>query len=375
MFLTNCILYFPVALTVITSSSVNVASSSSSFPVRLNLKVGSSSVPFVAPPTLNTNTNVCFPGTVCCSSPITYFPLKVLPSSLNTPSTTQAISSKFHFITLLHSSGRVASNSIVPPVRLSTSTPSFIANVNSVVHVTWSNDRTILFSASISFPGSLSSSHGPVPVALSDIVTELIMACSPIVNALAFSPVSPSAWLLVPLFSLIFAPVTTSPSFFAYVTIPSLMLVFVINNANIPTNITIARIITYFLFNLVFVSVFLLFSKCSSLSLPLSRVKPLSGFNCCFMLFSSFLILPCFSMFFPPQPTFLILLLFFNIIQTIFLAVNPISSSNFFHFPFCLTDLYYSRFVKNILQFCYFLYFFVTSVIFIIFCYSFILLF
>ena len=241
------------------------------------------------------------------SSPIIYFPVRVLPSSLTFPvPSSHCIESKSHSIILLHFSGRVASNSIVPPVKLSTPAPSFISNVNSVVHVTWSNERTILFSASISFPGSLSSSHGPVPVALSDIVTELIMACSPIVNALAFSPVSPSAWLLVPLFSLIFAPVTASPSFFAYVTIPSLMLVFVITNANNPTNITIARIITYFLFNLVFVSPFLLFNKCSSLSL--SRVKPLSEFDCCFTLLVSFLILPCFSMFFPPQPTFFILL-------------------------------------------------------------------
>ena len=67
-------------------------------------------------------------------------------------------------MTSAQASGSVTSTLIIPPVIPLSVTPSFNAIVKSTVHVTWSNERTILLSSELSFPGSSSASHGPVPV-------------------------------------------------------------------------------------------------------------------------------------------------------------------------------------------------------------------
>ena len=99
-----------------------------------------------------------------------YFPVTVLPSAVTCPSSNHCIESKSHFTKVAKFSGNVASTSIAPPVRFVSVTPSFNLVVKSIVHVTWSNERTMLLSSDESFPGSSLSSNGPTPV-FTDVIS------------------------------------------------------------------------------------------------------------------------------------------------------------------------------------------------------------
>ena len=188
--LTNFILN-PAFADIVTASSSLISTTSYpsfllsvSFPCIHTLNVGLIFAPFTAPSIFSTNEIVCFPGTVIFSSLILYCAVNVNPSSLNTPvPSAHVISSTDHFIVPAFSSGIFASTFIIPPLNLlymfASSLPwsvLFTAIFTSISYVTVSKLLTMLLVAEESFPGSSSSSNGPVPVILFAIDSELTIA-------------------------------------------------------------------------------------------------------------------------------------------------------------------------------------------------------